>query len=137
MILFHYFFVKLKMLKNYKYSLIISVIICYLSLRSSAGFEKMNVFHFPHMDKVVHLLMYFGFTSVLIFETFVIGKKKSSVFLLALIPFFLGITTEVLQSLLTTTRSADIYDAIFNTLGVLIAVYLWLIIKFAYYERLE
>ena len=89
------------------------------------------------MDKIVHLCMYFGFMSVLIFETFIIAKKRYSLLVLALIPFFCGIIMEVLQGLLTTTRSASVADAIFNTLGILISVYLWLIIRLIYYEKFE
>ena len=81
--------------------------------------------------------MYFGLMSVLILETYIIGKKKYSIVALALIPFFLGITTEMLQGLLTTTRSADVYDAISNALGVLFSVALWLIIKSVYREKFK
>ena len=126
---------KLKMLNRYKFSIIISVIICYLSLKSSTDFEKVNVFHFPHADKVVHLCMYFGFMSVIIFETFIVAKKQHSIIMLALIPFFYGITMEILQGLLTTTRTASVYDAIFNTLGVLLSIAFWLIIKPIYAKK--
>jgi len=81
--------------------------------------------------------MYFGFMSVIIFETFIIGKKRYSLLALSAIPFFCGIAMEILQGLLTTTRSADIYDAIFNTLGILLAVALWLIIKSTYGKRFK
>ena len=124
-------------IKNYKYSIIISAIICFLSLKNSNSFDNLNIFYFPHMDKIVHLCMYFGFMSVLIFETFIIAKKRYSLLVLALIPFFCGIIIEVLQGLLTTTRSASVADAIFNTLGILISVYLWLIIRLIYYEKFE
>ena len=119
------------MIKRYKYSLIISLIICYLCFKSSIDIE-INVFNFPHIDKLVHLCMYFGFMSVLIFETFIIGKKKYSIIVLALIPFLFGISIEILQGLLTTTRSADIYDVLFNTLGILLSVLIWLIINKLY-----
>ena len=125
------------MLKRYKYSLIISLIICYLSLKSSGSFDKFRVFNFPHIDKLVHLCMYFGFMSVIIFETFIIGKKRYSIIALALIPLFFGIIMELLQGLLTTTRSADVYDAMFNTLGVLLSIAFWLIIKSVYRKKFE
>ena len=125
------------MLKTYKYSIIISVIICYLCLKASSSFDKVNVFSFPHMDKIVHFCMYFGFMSVLILETYVIAKKKHSILILALIPLFYGIVIEILQGLLTTTRSASVYDALFNTLGILFSVAFWLIIKSFYYEKLK
>lgn len=118
------------MLKKYRYSLIISVVICYLSLKSSSGFDKVNLFNFQHIDKLVHLCMYFGFMSVLILETFIAGvKREYNIIKLAMIPFFFGIAMEFFQHLLTTTRSASVYDALFNTFGILLSVALWLILK--------
>jgi VanZ family protein len=89
------------------------------------------------MDKVAHLCMYFGFMSAIIFETFIIAKKRRSIIMLALIPFFYGIIMEVLQGLLTTTRSADVYDAMFNTAGILLSIVFWLIVKSVYSERFK
>jgi len=123
------------MVKRYKFSIVISIIICYLSLKSSTDFEKVSIFFFPHIDKIVHLCMYFGFMSVIIFETFILAKKQHSITVLALIPFFYGITMEILQGLLTTTRTASVYDAMFNTFGVLISVVFWLIIKPIYAKK--
>jgi len=88
------------------------------------------------MDKVAHFCMYFGFMSALIFETYIIGKKKYSLYVLALIPLSFGIIMEFLQ-LLTTTRSASIYDALFNTIGILLSVAFWLIIKSIYGKKLK
>ena len=131
------FFVKLKMIKRYKYSIIISIVICYLSLKSLTDIEELNFFRFPHIDKVVHFCMYFGLMSVLILETYIIEKRKHPIVILALIPFFLGILMELFQGAFTTTRSADVYDAMFNTLGVLLSVAFWLIIKSIFSERFK
>jgi VanZ family protein len=131
------FFAKMKMLKRYKYSLVILIIISYLSLKGSSDFDKVNLFHFPHIDKIVHFCMYFGFMSVIIFENFILSKRRHSIIILALIPFFFGIIMECLQGLLTTTRSADVYDAIFNTLGIFISIVCWLIIKPVYNKKFK
>lgn len=126
------------MLKRYRYSLIVSVIICCLSLKSSAEFNRVNIFWFQHIDKIGHLCMYFGFMSVLVFETFITGvNRKHNIIKLALIPFVFGIAMELLQGLLTTTRSASVYDILFNTLGILLSVVLWLTVKNVYGGRFK
>ena len=117
------------MIKRYKYSIIISVIIFYLSLKSSTDLDEFNFFNFHHIDKAVHFCMYFGLMSILIFETYIIEKKKYPIIKLALIPFFLGIIMELFQGAFTTTRNADVYDVIFNTCGILFSIAFWLIIK--------
>ena len=123
------------MIKRYKYSILISAIICYLSLKSSSVFDMVKLSDFPNSDKLVHTCMYFGFTATLIFETVVAGMKKRLICVLLLIPFFFGILMEFLQGLLTTTRSASIYDIMFNTLGIVLAVAGWVIIN-AYMKKL-
>ena len=120
------------MLKSYKYSLAISLIICYLCLKSSTNFDEIKVLNFPHMDKVAHFCMYFGFMSALIFETYIINKKRHSFFALALIPLFFGIVMEFLQSVFTATRNASIYDVLFNTLGILLAIAFWPVVESVY-----
>ena len=117
------------MIKRYKYSVLVSAVICYLSLKSSSDLDALSLFEFPNADKLIHLCMYFGLMATLIFETFITGIKKYSIYILATIPFFLGILMEVLQKTLTATRSASIYDIIFNALGIALAVAGWAIIK--------
>jgi VanZ family protein len=73
--------------------------------------------------------MYFGFMSVIIFENRKTIKKNSQLFLTGLIPLFYGILMEFLQAVLTVDRFADIYDVLFNTIGILISIFLWLWIK--------
>lgn len=114
----------LTMLKKYKFSIILSVIILYLSLKNASDLNKVKFFDIPEFDKIVHFLMYFSLMSVIIYES-VTSSVKKSLFILALFPFFYGIIIEILQGTLTTTRSASVFDAIFNTLGIIMAVMIW------------
>jgi VanZ family protein len=117
------------MIKKNKFSILVALIILYLSLANADTFNKVPLFNIPNLDKIVHLGMYFGFMSVIIFENRTSIKKGVHLFLLALIPLFYGILMEVFQETLTTTRNGSIYDVIFNSAGILISLILWLWIK--------
>ena len=117
------------MLGRYKYTLIVSLLILYLSLKNASAFNKVPLFNIPHFDKIAHFCMYFGLMSVFILETKRSDNFNRSVILLAPFPFLYGILMEILQGLLTTTRSPSIYDVLFNTFGILFSVLAWLIIK--------
>jgi len=79
---------------------------------------KLNI---PHLDKVVHLSLYFIYTFLLLAETRY-NNKKSTILLIALYSILFGALMEFCQMYLFDYRSGDIFDAIFNTLGVLLAI---------------
>jgi VanZ family protein len=58
-------------------------------------------------------------------------------FLISLIPFFFGALMELLQSLLTSSRSGSIYDLIFNLAGILFSVLIFLIIRSFQKEKIK
>jgi VanZ family protein len=119
----------LKMLKKNIISILLALIIMYLSLANSHTFEKVSLYRIPQFDKIVHFLMYFGLMSSIIFENRKTLKNNRTLFLISLIPLFYGILMEILQSVLTVTRCASIYDAISDEAGILVSVLLWLWIK--------
>jgi len=110
-------------------SIIVALIILYLSLTGSDTFDKVPMFNIPYLDKIVHFLMYAGLMTVILFENRKILILQRQIFFAALIPFFYGILLEILQVSLTDTRSGSIYDALFNTCGIIAAIILWLLIK--------
>ncbi|PWH84208.1 hypothetical protein DIS18_06635 [Algibacter marinivivus] len=74
-------------------------------------------------DKVFHFLAYGLFTFLwyfAFFYTFNFKKKKSVIYAVVLAIVF-GIIIEILQDTLTESRALDVYDALANTLGALIA----------------
>jgi VanZ family protein len=107
----------------------VALIILFLSLASSETFENVSFFDISYMDKIVHFGMYLGFMSVIILENRKSVKTNFHLFLLALIPFSYGILMEVLQSTVTTSRSASLYDVMVNSAGIITSILLWLWIK--------
>ena len=117
------------MVKKNIFSILIALLIMYLSLASSETFQDMPLIEIPFIDKIVHFGMYFGLMSVMIIENRKSFFVTRQLFLIALIPFAYGILMEILQSILTTSRYASIYDVAANSAGILTSLVLWLWIK--------
>jgi VanZ family protein len=117
------------MVKNNIFSILVALIIMYLSLANSHTFDKVPLINIPNIDKVVHFGMYFSLMSVIIFENRKTIKSISLLFLTGLIPLFYGILMEILQATLTVTRTGSFYDALANSAGILVSILLWLWIK--------
>ncbi|MGH2665173.1 VanZ family protein [Flavobacterium sp.] len=92
-----------------------TVLILYFSFKSPSG-EKM--FYFPNADKVVHFVFYFVFVIAwfryLVFEE---KQNQKSKILLVSVAILLGISVEIGQTYLTTSRQGDILDALANSIG--------------------
>jgi VanZ family protein len=106
---------------TYLLSLVWTLIILYLSLGKIPDNEQLKI-NIPHLDKVVHLTMYFIYTSLLLIENK--KQKKSTTVLIVLYTVLFGATMEILQYSLFTYRSGDFYDLLFNVLGVLLSLLL-------------
>ena len=117
------------MAKKYLFSILVALIILYLSMASSKTFDKVPYFNIPYFDKFVHFGMYFGLMSVIILENRKTIKSTGYLFLSGLIPLFYGIIIEFLQSALTITRSGSFYDALADAAGIFVSILLWLWIK--------
>lgn len=117
------------MLKKNIFSILVALLIMYLSLTSSDTFNKVSFFNISFLDKIVHFGMYFVLMSVIIFENRKTFKNTGHLFLIALIPLFYGVLMEILQSTLTVSRSGSFYDVIFNSAGILASLLLWLWVK--------
>lgn len=117
------------MIRRNLLAIIVALIISYLSLTGSDTFDKVPLLNIPHLDKIVHFLMYAGLMTVILFSNRKILILRSQIYYAALIPFFYGILMEILQVLLTDTRMGSIYDALFNTFGIIAAVIFWFLIK--------
>lgn len=117
------------MIRKNKFSILVALIIMYLSLTGSQTFDKVSLFNVPFFDKIVHAGMYFGLMSVIILESRKNIKTTGILFLMGLIPLFYGIIIEILQATLTSSRSGSIYDALSDGAGILFSILLWLWIK--------
>jgi VanZ family protein len=74
-------------------------------------------------DKIFHFGAYFvlAFLWVLAFFYNFNYKKNKAIIYAMIISIVFGILIEVLQGMMTEARSSDIYDAVANTIGVLLA----------------
>jgi VanZ family protein len=117
------------MIRKNLFSILVSLLLLYLSLAKSGQFEKIQISRIPNIDKIVHFGMYFAMMSVLILEHRKFLRNHWNIFLMALIPLSYGILMEILQFTLTSTRSGDFYDALADAAGVLAAAIVWLIFK--------
>ena len=112
----------LKYLKRYPLSILTFCAIVYLSLFKPSDGMKFQLFE--GMDKVAHFCMYAGLSFIIWFEFFRVHEKRNSfkAFLaMFLIPLIFSGVMEILQSELTTYRSTDILDFLFNIAGVVFA----------------
>jgi VanZ family protein len=123
------------MLIRYKYSLTLSLLILYLSLKSADELSKVMFLNIPYFDKIAHLCMYFALMSLILFETWKAAIKNYHLLILSLFPFLYGVLMEILQATVTTTRNASIYDVFFNTLGIIFSILIWLLIRSVNKER--
>lgn len=113
------------MIRKNIFSILIALVILYLSLANSKSFEGIEV-QVPYSDKIVHFGMYFALMTSLLIENRQKVKKNASIFILGLIPLGYGILMEILQSF-TVTRSPSAGDALADAAGILFSVFLWFI----------
>ncbi|REH00206.1 VanZ like protein [Flavobacterium aquicola] len=111
-----------------KYFLLIAAllwtgIVAYFCLVQSSDLPTVNI---PNLDKCIHAFFHFVFT-FLWFLFFYKQLKSDSIFRPLLISFLFsfvfGAGIEILQGIITTTRSADVLDAVANLVGAAMSVF--------------
>lgn len=125
------------MIRKNLYSILVALLLLYLSLTNSEKFQKAPLVNIPFMDKMVHFGMYFVMMSVIIIEHRKNLSNSRNLFLFALIPLSYGILMEILQATLTVTRTGDFYDAMADAAGITVSVLLWLMIKPAFKKEIR
>jgi VanZ family protein len=125
------------MIKKNIFSILVALLLLYLSLTNSEKFQKTPLVSIPYIDKIVHFGMYFLMMSVIIIEHRKSLSNSRNLLLLALIPLLYGVLMEILQSTLTMTRTGDFYDALADAGGILISVVLWLMIRPLFKESVK
>ncbi len=101
------------------------VFVTFSSLYSFEG-SGLSTFNIPYGDKVVHFVFYFV-PAILGSMFFVETKEKKSTLIkylkiLALSLIFFGIVIEVIQEAMTVNRSGDVFDALANSIGVILGI---------------
>ena len=110
-----------KVLLKYPLSLVVLAVIVYLSFFKPPQVSFNTI---KYLDKMVHLVMYGGFCSVLWFEYFLTHSKvnvKKIVLWIFFAPLIFSGVIELGQSYLTNYRGGELADFAFNSLGVILA----------------
>lgn len=126
-----------KLLRFHK-TIFILIVITLLSLLKVGDLAPDQVKLIPYSDKIVHFIMYFTATFILLFEYYLHhNKNKSGLINLIFIPFIWGALMEVCQFFFTDNRAAEWWDFIANTLGLVIGyVSFRLMCKNSFIQRL-
>lgn len=117
------------MLKKHKYTLLwglwtlMIIVFCLLPPSDLPDGPRI-----PNLDKIAHFTFYFGYTILFVLafwkEKQWLPKLKICYLWAFFTALFLGEIMEVLQAALTTTRSADVMDTVFNNFGTVVALLL-------------
>ena len=124
------------MLKRYMLTLLTLVLILFLTFYKPMGLERKSM---PvGTDKLVHFAMYFMLCAVFWYENFKITMKPGKVFMAifaVIVPILFSGLMEYLQYLLTSYRSGDMEDFVYNTAGVVAALFFSLFVTRPYMAR--
>lgn len=123
----------LSIIQSLKFSLILTVFIIITCLFPSSHMPHIKFLLFKHADKLIHFLMYFLYTSMMIFEisrSNSIALKKSGMFWLSGgVAFFFGGIIEFLQSGMCIGRTGDVFDMCANCTGIFFALVFYNLIE--------
>jgi len=117
-----------KFVFDYYKSIIILILIFLASTIPANEVEKVSWLSIPNLDKLIHYGMYFLLTCVLIYDMLRAKPETSikTIFLYSVIISILyGGSMEILQMVLISSRSEEILDFLFNSLGAVSAIILW------------
>ena len=117
-------------------TILVCTLVLILSVINTGVLPKTDV---PSADKIVHTIMYFGITLILMLNQTrylreVISRKQMWFAFLFSVSF--GTLMEIIQHFLPW-RSGSIYDFIANTIGVIIAIIVMLIATHYYKSKHE
>lgn len=110
-------------LKRYLLTLLTLIVILYLTFFKPFGYIPED--KVMGLDKAAHFIMYFTLCAVFWFETFKLTLKPKPLLMAMLavvIPIVFSGVMEYLQYLLTSYRTGDFDDFVYNTIGVLVAL---------------
>lgn len=116
------------MIRKNLLSILIALAILWLSMANFDSLDQVQMVNIPYLDKIVHFGMYFTLMTSILYEnrkSLLTGRK---IFIAALFPFMYGILIELLQSF-TVSRSANLFDAIADTAGIILSILLWTSLK--------
>lgn len=126
----------LSYLIQYKFTLLLVLLIALLSLMPGQNMPGSFLFSIPHIDKIIHMSMYAALGFVALAESRRTYPRLGKDMLLLFLIFAMSAMIEVLQATVVAARAAEWFDLLANFFG-LIAAYIahrligsWRIFKF-------
>lgn len=104
---------------QYKFSILLAIVIAMLSLLPSSSMPDSSLFSIPFLDKIVHFSMYASFGFVALLECRCKGQCVRFHLLLLMVIFIMSAIIEVLQATVVPTRAAEWFDLFANFTGLL------------------
>lgn len=105
-------------IKQYYKSIIIGILILWLSLSGSKSLIPGKMLGIPYIDKFGHFAMYTFFSGVLLLDSCRWRTSRHFRYAVLLFPLLFGALMEILQMTLTTSRKAETLDLVANITGV-------------------
>jgi len=105
-------------IKQYYKSIIVGLLIVWLSLSGSKSLIPGRMLSIPYIDKMGHIAMYGFFSAMLLLDSCRWQTKLRFNYLILIIPIFFGALMEIMQMTLTTSRKAETIDMLANIGGV-------------------
>ncbi len=100
---------------------LVTIVILVLTLYPSNKLPKFNIWDY---DKIGHFLMFAAWTFLFGIVRAVLKQKKPNLFMVFSLGLFYGLLIEILQFILPTNRSPELYDFIADALGSGLAILL-------------
>jgi len=126
----------LSLLKKYGFSLLVITIIFILCFMNTKSLPSVPVQNF---DKTVHAIMFLGLACVIFFDnTRYLRYPISTIRILLgtfLFPVALGGLIEIMQTFLTTTRTGDWFDFLFDGIGAFVGCIIALLTNYLFLQR--
>lgn len=122
---------KLLFLKKFLYSIILTLLIFGVSIMKSDNVLPSYLFGIEHLDKIVHLFMYFTLTSAILLEGYIsktITIRMSNLMILIFTILYGGIL-ELIQGTSNNGRSFDFFDIMANSIGTICAYLIFVFYK--------
>lgn len=108
---------------------LVAVVILLLSLGDPGTAVRPVYSLIPHADKLFHVIMYFSLTIVVLVQYRHLTVKISTVVMMVLGAFAYGVIIEFLQRWLTSGRSFELADILFNLAGIISATILFFLFR--------
>ncbi|HUW92845.1 MAG TPA: VanZ family protein [Bacteroidales bacterium] len=105
-------------IKRYYRSIIIGLLIVWLSLSGGQSLVPGDFLKIPYVDKIGHFIMYSLFSGILLLDSCLWQSSGTVRYVVLVFPVVFGALMEVLQYLLTNSRKAEALDLAADILGV-------------------